>query len=83
MFLTNLTAIESGQVHLLDKDGAKGTLLENMMGMFMFFKTNTTFDFVSNIFANISSLKAGRQWIVESGQIKPIILALGFPDLND
>jgi len=83
MFLTNLTAYESGQVHLLGEGDAKGTLLENMMGMFMYFKTNQTFDFISNIYANISSLKAGRQWIVESGQIKPLIVSLGIPELSD
>ena len=83
MFLTNLTAIESGQVHLLGEGAAKGAILENIMGMFTYFKTNAAFDFVANIFANISSLKAGRQWIVESGQLKLILLALGWPDVCD
>lgn len=76
MFLTNLTTIESGQVHLLGDGNTKGAILENILGMFVYFKTNTTFDFIANIFANVSSLKAGRQWMIESGQLKPILMCL-------
>jgi len=83
MFLTNLTTIESGQVHMLGEGSTKGTILENIIGMFIYFTTNATFDFVSNIFANVSSLKAGRQWIIESGQLKPILISLQLPDLSD
>ena len=60
MFLTNLTTTENGQTHLLGDGKTKGVVLENIFGMFQYFKTNTTFDFVANIFANVSSLKPGR-----------------------
>ena len=41
--------------------------------MFSYFKTNATFDFVANIFSNVSSLKAGRQFMIEAGLLKQII----------
>jgi len=44
----------------------KGILLENVLGMFQYFKTSSLFDFVANIFANVSSFKEGRQWMVEN-----------------
>ena len=56
MFLTNLTLEEEGKVHFLGEGKTKGSILENLIGMFQYFKTNTTFDFVSNILANVSSL---------------------------
>ena len=55
MFLTNLTTTESGQEHVLGEGKTKGIILENIFGMFQYFKTNSTFDFVANIFANVSS----------------------------
>ena len=70
MFLTNLTTHESGQVHLLGDGKTKGAILENILGMFSYFKTNPMFDFVANIFANVSSLKTGRQFMVEAGLLK-------------
>ena len=70
MFLTNLTTHEDGQVHLLGEGKQKGSILENIFGMFSYFKTNGTFDFVANVFANVSSLKAGRQFMIESGLLK-------------
>ena len=73
MFLTNLTTTENGQTHLLGEGKTKGLILENIFGMFQYFKTNTTFDFVANIFANVSSLKLGRQYIVESGLFKQVL----------
>ena len=72
MFLTNLTILESGQKHLLGEGKTKGAILENIIGMFNFFKTNPTFDFVSNILANVSSLAAGRRFLIENRQLYPI-----------
>ena len=67
MFLTNLTILESGQKHLLGEGKTKGAILENLFGMFNYFKTNPTFDFVSNILANISALQLGRKFLIENG----------------
>jgi surface polysaccharide O-acyltransferase-like enzyme len=41
--------------------------------MFSYFHANTSFDFVSNIFANISSLKEGRQYMIEQNMIMKVI----------
>ena len=60
MFLTNLSLVEEGQIHVLGDGKTKGSVLENIFGMCNYFKTNTTFDFVSNVLANVSSLQAGR-----------------------
>lgn len=73
MLLTNLTIVESGQKHFLGEGKTKGAILENIFGMFTYFKTNTTFDFVSNICANVSSLTAGRRFMVDSGLLPQVI----------
>ena len=65
MLLTNLSIMESGQKHLLGDGKTKGAIVENVFGMFTYFKTNPTFDFVSNILANVSALEAGRKFLVE------------------
>ena len=69
MFLTNLSIVESGQKHLLGEGKTKGAVLENILGMFNFFKTNPTFDFVANIFANVSALAAGRRHMIDNGMV--------------
>ena len=65
MLLTNLSIVESGQKHLLGEGNTKGAILENLFGMFNYFKTNPTFDFISNILANISALQLGRKFLIE------------------
>lgn len=84
MFLSNLTILESGQKHLLGEGKTKGAVLENLFGMFSFFKTNPTFDFVSNIMANMSAYKPGRQFMVEQNMMSQIAdLTLDRPNTND
>jgi len=84
MFLTNLTILESGQKHLLGEGKTKGAILENIIWMFNFFKTNPTFDFVSNILANMSSLAAGRRFLIENSQLQTILdLALDKANLSE
>lgn len=73
MLLTNLTIVESGQKHMLGEGKTKGAILENIFGMFTYFKTNTTFDFVSNIFANVSSLAAGRRFLIDNNMLTQIL----------
>ena len=65
MLYTNLTILEDGQKNLLGEGKTKGAIIENLVGMFNYFKTNPTFDFVSNILANVSALKDGRKFIIE------------------
>mmetsp|Transcript_31344 Transcript_31344/g.38845 ORF Transcript_31344/g.38845 Transcript_31344/m.38845 type:complete len:224 (-) Transcript_31344:231-902(-) len=73
MFLTNMSILEHGQKHLLGEGKTKGAIIENLGGMFNFFRTNPTFDFVSNILANVSALKEGRRFIIENELLKQII----------
>ena len=71
-------------MHLLGEGKTKGAILENIFGMFNFFKTNPTFDFVSNILANVTSLKAGRRFLIENGQLTSIVeMALDKENLNE
>ena len=41
--------------------------------MFAFFKTSPTFDFASNILANVTQLKDGREFIIEANLVKQIL----------
>jgi hypothetical protein len=70
MFLSNISMNEEGAEHILSKDPKqKGAVLENLLGMFSYFKTTEMFDFVANIYANVSSAKVGRQWMIENNSI--------------
>ena len=52
--------------------------------MFNFFKTNPTFDFISNILANMSSFKPGRRFLIENNMLEQIIdLTLNKANTND
>ena len=44
-------------------------ILENLLGMFFYFHDNVSFDFIANALANVSSLKEGRKWLIESGNL--------------
>ena len=79
MLLSNVSLTESGQIHLLGTDAkTRGAILENLVGMFTYFRTSEMFDFVSNILSNISSLKEGRCWMIEHSQniLSPVFLLL-------
>ena len=73
MLLTNLTIVEAGQKHLLGEGKTKGAIIENIFGMFKYFKTNPTFDFIANILANMSALKTGRKFMIENNLLGPIM----------
>lgn len=59
-------------------------MLENLVGMFTYFRTSEMFDFVANILANVSSLKEGRCWMIEQTQniLNPTILLLQNRETN-
>jgi hypothetical protein len=79
MLLSNTSQTESGQIHLLGSDAkTRGAILENLVGMFTYFRTSEMFDFVSNILANVSSMKEGRCWMIEHSQniLSPVFLLL-------
>ena len=79
MLLSNVANTETGQQHILGVDPkTRGSILENLVGMFVYFRTSEMFDFVSNILSNVSSLKEGRCWMIENTQniLNPIFLML-------
>jgi len=79
MLLSNVSMAETGQNHILGNDKkTKGSIIENLCGMFTYFRSSEMFDFVSNILANVSSLKAGRQWMIENSKnvLSPLFLLL-------
>jgi len=87
MLLSNLTAHEVGQRHLLgiDKDGEgkfKYIIAESIFGMFCYFSKNTNFDFVSNVMANLACLKEGRQFMIENKYIEAIVMQMVTKYLN-
>ena len=57
MLLSNITAIEDGQRHVLGLDGDekyKFIVAESIFGMFCYFSKNNIFDFVANVMNNLA-----------------------------
>lgn len=73
MLLTNMTILETGQKHLMGEGKTRGAIIENVFGMFSFFKTNPTFDFASNVLANVSAIKDGRRFMIEQNILLQIL----------
>lgn len=77
MFLSNLTAVEAGQRHVLgieDEGKFKFIIAESIFGMFCYFNKNTAFDFVSNIMANLACLSEGRKFMIDHQYIEAIVV---------
>jgi len=72
MFLTNLTQFDQGKEHLLGKDKLRGAIIDVLFGMFCYFSQNSTFDFIANVLANISSIKDGRVYMMEQAMLPKI-----------
>jgi hypothetical protein len=88
MLLSNLTAHECGQRHLLgiDEEGNgkfKFIIAESIFGMFCYFTKNTVFDFVSNVLANLACLSEGRKFMIENKYIEAIVIQMVTKYLND
>ena len=83
MILTNLTITEAGQKKFLayENKSQKGLLFMKFLDYFFKFIYNTDFNFCSNIIANISSLKEGREVILENGLFS--IFISNFDKLNN
>ena len=63
MLMSNFTADEAGQKHLVGLEGDEKhrfIILESIFGMFCYFNKNTIFDFVSNIISNLAGLSQAR-----------------------
>lgn len=74
MLLTNVTISEEGQRHLIGDGFKRGIILDNLFGMFCFFLKSGIFDFISNILANVSALKEGREVIIDQCDMMPKII---------
>ena len=69
---------------MLGEDKLRGLILDNLFGMFCYFTNAGTFDFVSNILANVSGLKEARLYMVENQMLKKLVEMLKSPGLlND
>jgi hypothetical protein len=42
----------------------RGLLLDNLFGMFCYFLKSAIFDFLANVFANVTAMKEGRDFVV-------------------
>lgn len=85
MLLSNLTALEAGQRHLLgieESSKFKFVIAESIFGMMCYFSKNTSFDFVSNIMANLACLEEGRQFMIDNKYIEAIVVQMVTKYLN-
>ena len=82
MLLSNLSVKEVGQKHLLGEGKTKGAILDILYGMFSYFKANAVFDFTSNIIANVSALKEGREHMLSNKILQQEIDLLKKVELN-
>eukprot|EP00347_Sterkiella_histriomuscorum_P020667 403336931 len=82
MLLSNITVNEVGQKYLLGSGATQGAILDNLFGMFCFFTKHGSFDFVSNILANLSAIKEGRDYMLRNKMLAKIIEFLKFERVN-
>jgi hypothetical protein len=77
MLISNYTTHDIGQKHFLGIEGDqkyKFIIAEALFSMFCYFSKNTIFDFGSNIMANLSCLKEGREFMVNNKYIEAIVI---------
>jgi len=79
MLLSNVTAVEAGQRHVLGIEGEgkfKYIIVESVFGMFCYFSKNTSFDFVANIMANLACLGEGRSFMIDHQYIEAVVVQM-------
>ena len=79
MLLSNVTAVEAGQRHVLGIEGQgkfKYIVAESIFGMFCYFSKNTAFDFVANIMANLACLSEGRSFMIDHQYIEAVVVQM-------
>lgn len=83
MILTNLTISEAGQKKFLNVEDEKitGIIFMKVLDKFFQYIYNEEFNFCSSLFANISSLKVGRELILEHKIFK--IFLIHFDKMNN
>mmetsp|Transcript_3751 Transcript_3751/g.6396 ORF Transcript_3751/g.6396 Transcript_3751/m.6396 type:complete len:222 (+) Transcript_3751:489-1154(+) len=85
MLLSNISALDIGQKHLLGLEGdqkSKFIIAESIFGMSCYFSKNKSFDFVSNIMANLACLEEGRNFMIEHKYIEAIVVQMVTKFLN-
>ena len=60
----------------------KGVIFDNLFGMFTYFLKNTIFDFISNIMANVSALKEGREHVISSNILPKLLDIIRYEKVN-
>lgn len=78
MILTNLTLTEEGQKKFLnlENENMKGVVFMKILDKYFEYIYNEEFNFCSSLIANISSLKEGRQMILEYKIFKIFLILL-------
>lgn len=71
----------AGQKHLLSINNQ--IIPESIFGMFCYFNKNCSFDFVSNIMANLACLSEGRKYMIDNKYIEGIVVQLVTKFLNE
>ena len=81
MLLSNVTAHEVGQKHVLgipetgtEEGKFQFIIAESIFGMFCYFSKNTSFDFVANIMANLACLKEGRNFMIDHLYLEAMVV---------
>ena len=73
MLLSNVTITKEGQHHITGDDKKRGIILDNLFGMFCYFLKSGIFDFLANVFANVTAIKEGRDFIIDANWLPKII----------
>jgi hypothetical protein len=73
MLLTNVTISDEGQKHVIGDIKKRGLILDNLFGMFCYFLKSGSFDFMANVFANVTAIKEGRDVVIEQSWLPKII----------
>ena len=83
MFMANLSSFEEGQKKLLDisNEKIKGIVFLKLLDKFFDKIYSSSFDFCSSVIANVSSLKEGRELILENKIFK--IFLIQFDKMNN
>lgn len=83
MFLANLSSFEEGQKKLLDvsDEKIKGIVFFKLLDKFFEYIYHSSFNFCSSVIANVSSLKVGRELILENKIFK--IFLIQFDKMNN
>ena len=83
MFIANVTSYEQGQNKLIDVDNEKicGIVYFKILDKYFEYIYHTCFDFCSSLIANVSSIKRGRELLLENKIFK--VFLIQFDKMNN